>query len=103
MVAEARAAGASSEPVAASAVPRPTGQVDVLFYVIERRPGLTARDLSTAIGAESPRHVVQDLQYLAEKGKLQQTGRGTDDDPYCYYPLSTKFVGAAAKRVNKYD
>jgi hypothetical protein len=63
-------------------------QVDVLLYLIEKGPGRTEVQLSDALfgGGGEPTRVMQDLRDMAERGWVMQRGRGSEDDPYRYYP-----------------
>jgi hypothetical protein len=62
-------------------------EVDVLLYLIEKGPGRTEVQLSDAIfGGGEPTRVTRALRDMAERGWVMQRGRGSEDDPYRYYP-----------------
>lgn len=66
-------------------------QMDVLQFLIEKSPGRSAGELAVAIhgpgGAEDHgSHVNEDCQRLARVGRVQQTGKGVNKNPFCYFP-----------------
>lgn len=68
---------------------------DVIEFIIARRPGITHRELVSAIWGPHPKkpnepakpipYVAQDCDHLYREGRVEFSGGGTIGDPYRYY------------------